>query len=510
MPRRDEHGGHVVLRAQDRADGLALVHQRGTRAARGGGFVVAAGEEALGATPRRTVQPQADVRGDAEAARVRDALAVEHHGVGFGAEEFPGFEDRGGLAEGQQAGDVGEARLRDDAGLLLDGGEVGQAQDDDPGVEGLVVLVEGDVGPGDGAQAARRGLEGDAIASALRDFCRATASREKGSSRGGAMASLPIPMHTRPRRVSGRDGNFTVGRAWGKLGFPKSMTLSLPRRLRLPAFSGRELRFLKIIANDLKRRVAPAPLSSPDPAAWSDERVTAAWLGHSTVLINFYGVNILTDPVLGSRVGIHVAGPVVLGMKRYVAPALTFRELPPIDLVLLSHAHMDHFDLRTLRRFDRRPLVVTAHATGDFLRGTRLGGRVHELGWGESDAAEVQPHGGALARDGGELEVEAFEVRHWGARMRTDDHRGYNGYVLRRGGRAVLVGGDTSFTTALRQRLRGRGGAAKRRGCSTWRSCPSARTTRGSTAIARPNRPSRWRTWRADGSCCRCITRRSS
>ncbi len=235
------------------------------------------------------------------------------------------------------------------------------------------------------------------------------------------------------------------------------MTLSLPRRLRLPAFSRRELRFLKIIADDLKRRVAPAP-HHPEPARWSDERITAAWLGHSTVLINFYGVNILTDPVLGSRVGIHVAGPVVLGMKRYVAPALTFRELPPIDLILLSHAHMDHFDLRTLRKFDRRPLVVTANATEDLLRGTRLGAHVTELAWGEGTKLKFSRSAAALARDGGELEVEAFEVKHWGARLRTDDHRGYNGYVLRRGGRAILVGGDTSFTPRFR-RLRGRGGA---------------------------------------------------
>ena len=61
------------------------------------------------------------------------------------------------------------------------------------------------------------------------------------------------------------------------------MTLSLPRRLRLPAFSGRELRFLKIIVNDAKRRVPAAP-HKPDPASWRDDRVTAAWLGHSTVL----------------------------------------------------------------------------------------------------------------------------------------------------------------------------------------------------------------------------------
>ncbi len=146
-------------------------------------------------------------------------------------------------------------------------------------------------------------------------------------------------------------------------------------------------------------------------------------------------------------------------MKRYVAPALTFRELPPIDLILLSHAHMDHFDLRTLRRFDRRPLVVTARETADLLRCTRLARHVTELGWGEGTRLKFSRTARALARDGGELDVAACEVRHWGARMRTDDHRGYNGYILRRGGRAILVGGDTSFTPRF-GRLRGRGGAA--------------------------------------------------
>ncbi len=235
------------------------------------------------------------------------------------------------------------------------------------------------------------------------------------------------------------------------------MALSLSQ-LKLPSVSPYFWRYLKRMADDARRGVPPAP-HHPEPKTWPDDRVTAAWIGHSTVLINFYGVNILTDPVLGNMVGIHLAGPLVLGMKRLVAPALRFRELPPVDLILLSHAHMDHFDMRTLRKFDRRPLVVTAHATGDLLRCTRLRGHVTELGWGESTRLKFSRAAGALARGGGELEVEAFEVRHWGARLRTDDHRGYNGYVLRRGGRAILVGGDTSFTPRFR-RLRGHGGAA--------------------------------------------------
>ena len=235
------------------------------------------------------------------------------------------------------------------------------------------------------------------------------------------------------------------------------MSLSLSR-LKLPAISGRELRYAKVILNDYRRRVLPAP-AKPQPASWSDDGVTAAWLGHSTVLINFFGVNILTDPVLGARAGLGF-GPLVVGPKRYVRPALSFRELPPIDLILLTHAHMDHFDLSTLRRFDRRPLVVTARRTSDLLRRTRLRGHLNELGWGESTRLKFSRSDFAPTVERGELEIEAFEVRHWGARMRHDDHRGYNGYILRRGGRAILCAGDTAYTLGFR-RLRGRGGAAQ-------------------------------------------------
>jgi L-ascorbate metabolism protein UlaG (beta-lactamase superfamily) len=114
------------------------------------------------------------------------------------------------------------------------------------------------------------------------------------------------------------------------------------------------------------RPIAPA-LARPKPAEWSDNRITAAWLGHATVLINFFGTKILTDPVLFSRIGIRLPG-LTLGPKRLTAPALTVRDLPKVDIVLLSHAHFDHFDMRTLHRFHRSTKVITAPRTSDLLR----------------------------------------------------------------------------------------------------------------------------------------------
>ena len=129
------------------------------------------------------------------------------------------------------------------------------------------------------------------------------------------------------------------------------------------------------------RPIAPA-FAKPKPSKWSDTQVTLAWLGHSTVLINFFGVTILTDPVLFPRVGIRLPG-ITIGPKRLTAPALHFHDLPQIDVILLSHAHFDHFDLRTLRCFDETTRVITARATSDLLKRTRFS-NITELDWGET------------------------------------------------------------------------------------------------------------------------------
>src|SRR3954466_13608949 len=89
----------------------------------------------------------------------------------------------------------------------------------------------------------------------------------------------------------------------------------------------------------------------PRPLLWSDTGLHAAWIGHSTVLMKVDGFTVLTDPVFGKRCGMRV-GPVTVGIKRLADPALHIAELPHIDLILLSHAHMDHFDIASLRRLE--------------------------------------------------------------------------------------------------------------------------------------------------------------
>lgn len=194
-------------------------------------------------------------------------------------------------------------------------------------------------------------------------------------------------------------------------------------------------RFAKQYSEEHKRSIHAAP-ERPNPEIWSDRGIHAAWLGHSTVLLKIDGFTILTDPVFSSRIGMNF-GPLTLGIKRLVAPALHVRELPKIDLVLLSHAHFDHLDMPSMAALqDSGATLITASKTADLLRGKRFA-EVRELGWDERTRL-------------GPLEIRAFRVNHWGARMRTDSYRGYNGYTIDAGRYRVLFGGDTAQTDIFR------------------------------------------------------------
>jgi L-ascorbate metabolism protein UlaG (beta-lactamase superfamily) len=190
-------------------------------------------------------------------------------------------------------------------------------------------------------------------------------------------------------------------------------------------------------------REVPKPAHTPAPATWTDNGVTLAWLGHATVLINFFGVRILTDPTLFPRIGVD-AMVGTIGPLRLVQCAMRPGELPEIDVVLVTHAHFDHLDTASLGALRGRPVAVMAAKTSDLLPRRRYSS-VHELRWDESLR---------IATGHGELIVGGIEVRHWGARMRTDTYRGYTGYVLEREGRKLLIGGDTASTEAFQAHRR--------------------------------------------------------
>jgi L-ascorbate metabolism protein UlaG (beta-lactamase superfamily) len=175
------------------------------------------------------------------------------------------------------------------------------------------------------------------------------------------------------------------------------------------------------------------------------------------------GIKILTDPVVFPRIGIRLPD-LTLGPKRLTALALTIRDLLKIDIVLLSHAHFDHFDMRTLHRFVRSTTVITAGRTSDLLRWTRF-----------RDVSELRIT--SVTKFAGKIDIVAFRVKHWGARKQRDTYRGYNGYVLERNNRRILFSDDTALSDSALPVP------------SIWRSCRSALTIPGFIRTALGNKP---------------------
>lgn len=172
----------------------------------------------------------------------------------------------------------------------------------------------------------------------------------------------------------------------------------------------------------------------PVPADWRDFEVTFTWVGHSTILLNVFGTKIVTDPVLGEKLGLRVAGVLHIGPKRYTPPALQPEEIGEVDVILLSHAHMDHVDLPTLRRLANRNIhVITAKNTSRLIRRLPFG-RVEEL----------EPH--QTTQTAGGVTITAIPVRHWGNRFPWNTDYGYNGYLIEKNGVRILYPGDTAYT----------------------------------------------------------------
>lgn len=201
-------------------------------------------------------------------------------------------------------------------------------------------------------------------------------------------------------------------------------------------------RFVRARVEELGRQV-PSSLYAPTPAAWNDNAITLAWLGHATVLINFYGVRVLTDPVLFPRIGVNL-GIGSFGPLRLIGCALPAASLPEIDLVLVSHAHFDHLDTPSLRAIRGRPAAIVAPRTSNLLP-RRVYSAIDELRWNEHTLVRTRR---------GDVQVRSIEVKHWGARLGRDTYRGWSGFVLEREGKRLLIAGDTAHTPMFREHRR--------------------------------------------------------
>jgi len=188
----------------------------------------------------------------------------------------------------------------------------------------------------------------------------------------------------------------------------------------------------------LSRRTAwPAYIEQPlvkPPAAASD--VVLTFIGHSTFLLQTPAGNLMTDPVYVDR-----AGPWGLfGPRRVRRPAVAFDVLPQIDVVLLSHNHYDHCDVRTLRalagRFD--PVAITPLGNARLLRKAGFR-RIAELDWWQETAATSS------------IRVTATPAHHFSARTPFDRNRAlWSGFMVTVAGRRIYFAGDTAYVPIFR------------------------------------------------------------
>ena len=186
------------------------------------------------------------------------------------------------------------------------------------------------------------------------------------------------------------------------------------------------------------------PVEPTPPGAWSewtasafhvpraDDRIlSATWVGHATVLLQLGGLNVLTDPMWSRR-----ASPVSwAGPSRLVPPPFSLSELPPIDVVLISHNHYDHLDRRTVR------MLAGAHSSAQWFAPL---GVAHLLRrWRVRDVQELDWWGTGQA---GTALVSCVPARHFSGRTPWDRARAlWSGWAIAANGWRVLFAGDTAY-----------------------------------------------------------------
>jgi L-ascorbate metabolism protein UlaG (beta-lactamase superfamily) len=173
-----------------------------------------------------------------------------------------------------------------------------------------------------------------------------------------------------------------------------------------------------------------------DPVKATGDEAGITFIGHSSFLVQIGGLNLLVDPVFATW---------LIVLRRLRRPGVAIKNLPPIDAVLLTHAHMDHLNLPSLRKIIRHtrrvsgksPAVIVPWGVADLVASLGFS-QIHSLQWWQT--ANL-----------GNVEITLTPAKHWGARKMTDTYRGFGGYVLRSGTHSLYHSGDTAYFNGFRE-----------------------------------------------------------
>jgi L-ascorbate metabolism protein UlaG (beta-lactamase superfamily) len=204
----------------------------------------------------------------------------------------------------------------------------------------------------------------------------------------------------------------------------------------LTAGCSRQIDLAKIVGKNVSyeiRHSVQPPAAKLEVFPRGNPGIHAGWVGHSTVLISFYGTQILMDPNFSNRIKI---------ARRVVGLPVEPEEIKDLDLILISHAHYDHLDLPSLKRLPREALLVVPQGCKALVEEAGFP-RTVELGWNQVTEA----YG---------LRIEAIRPAHWGVRSPWDDEdRGYNSYIVSKNGEGILFAGDTGYSKIFEEKGKG-------------------------------------------------------
>ena len=153
-----------------------------------------------------------------------------------------------------------------------------------------------------------------------------------------------------------------------------------------------------------------------------------AWIGHATFLIKLGNTTIITDPLFSKN-----AGPLIFGPKRYVDPAIDLKDIPEVNLYLLTHNHYDHLDYRTIKKFPyKKTKVLTPLKLGKYF--TQNGfDNVEELDW--YDQVQIN-----------DLKVTLMPAVHWSKRTLTDTNKTlWGSFLIEYKDKKIFFACDTGY-----------------------------------------------------------------